>query len=100
MGVDFGGRRKVPNPAATSLEPLRITIAEYRRALALSQELAEIGEVELHDGTGVWEVCLHGSKADRVVVKALDAVRQSLAGDLDASAEIVLDGRRYRMKGE
>jgi hypothetical protein len=93
-------RRKVANPAATSLEPLRIRVTEDRHALALSSELTELGTVEVIDGTGVWEVSLHGLKANGVIVKALEAVRRSLAGDPAASAEIVLDGRRYHMNGE
>ena len=100
MSVHSGGWRTIPNPAATPLEPLRIRLAEYRRALALSQALAQIGDVQIHAGTDIWEICLHGSQADGAVVKVLDAVRQNLAGDLTASAEIVLDGRRYRMHGE
>jgi hypothetical protein len=99
MSVSDTGR-KVANPAATSLEPLRIRVTEHRQALALSTELTELGPVEVIDGTGVWEVCLHGSKADGVVIKALEAVRRSLAGAPMASAEVLLDGRHYRMHAE
>lgn len=100
MDVQFDGRRKAPNPAATPLEPLRIRVAEHHQALALSRDLAEIGKVEVIGETGVWEVCLHGSKSDGAVVKVLDAVRRTLAGAPLASAEIRLDGRRYQMQGE
>jgi hypothetical protein len=100
MDVQFDGRRKVANPAATSLEPLRIRVAEYHQAVALSRNLTEIGRVEVVGGTGVWEVCVHGSKSDGAVVKALDAVRQILTGAPLASAEILLDGRHYQMQGE
>jgi hypothetical protein len=93
-------RRKVANPAATSLEPLRIRVTEHRHALALSSELTELGTVEVSDRTGVWEVCLHGPKANGVIVKALEAIRRSLASDPAASAEILLDGRYHHMNGE
>jgi hypothetical protein len=93
-------RRKVANPAATSLEPLRIRVTEHLHALALSTELTELGTVEVIDGTGVWEVRLHGPKADGAIVKALEAVRRSLTGAPAASAEILLDGRHYHMNGE
>ncbi len=88
------------NPAATSLEPLRIRVAEHRHALALGSELAELGTVEVIDGTGVWDVCVHGLKADGVIVRALEAVRRSLAGAPAATVEILLDGRLYHMNGE
>jgi hypothetical protein len=78
-------RRKVANPAATSLEPLRIRVPEHRQALALSSELTELG---------------HGPKANGVIVKVLEAVRRTLAGAPAASAEILLDGRRHHMDGE
>jgi hypothetical protein len=93
-------RRTVANPAATSLEPLRIRVPEHRQALALSSELTELGTVEIVDGTGVWEVHLHGPKANGVIVKVLEAVRRTLAGAPAASAEILLDGRRHHMDGE
>jgi hypothetical protein len=99
MDGQLDSRRKVPNPAATSLEPLRIRVAEYRQALALSRELAEIGEVEVNDGMGVWEVCLHGPKTDNRVIKALEAVRRTLNDPL-TSAEVRLDGHQYRLQGE
>jgi len=100
MDVRFDGRRKAPNPAATSLEPLRIRVAEHHQALALSRDLAEIGRFEVIGRTGVWEVCVHGSKSDGAVVRALDAVRRILTGAPLASAEILLDGRHYQMQGE
>jgi len=100
MGAQFDNQRNPSNHAATSSEPLRIRFAERRQAVALSRELADFGNVEVHNGRDTWEVCLHGSKADGVVVKALDAVRDILAGDRAASADIFLDGRRYRMTGE
>jgi len=100
MDVQFDGPRKAPNPAATSLEPLRIRVVEHHQALALSRDLAEIGRVEVIGRTGVWEVCLHGSKSDGAVLKALNAVRRILTGDPLASAEILLDGRHYQMQGE
>ena len=102
MDVQFEGlgRRKAPNAAATSLEPLRIRLVEHHQALALSRDLAGIGRVEVIGGTGVWEVCLHGSKSDGAVLKALDAVRRILTGAPLASAEILLDGRHYQMQGE
>lgn len=99
MDGQFDTRPKVANPAADSLEPLRIRVAEHRQALALSRELGEIGEVEVNDGTGVWEVCLHGPKTDGAVIKALNAVRRTL-DDSPGSAEILLDGHQYSFQGE
>jgi hypothetical protein len=100
MDAQTRARPKVSSSAATSLEPLRVTVATHSQALALSREMAELGRVEVQDGTGAWTVYLHGSTTDGILVKALEAVRRSLAAGPGASAEILLDGNLYRMEAE
>jgi hypothetical protein len=100
MDTRFDNGRKLRNPAATSLEPLRIRVTDAQHAVALTRELDGIGKVDVNGGAGTWEIALHGSKTDGVVVKVLDAVRRTLAGDSAASAEMLLDGHKYSIQGE
>lgn len=81
-------------------EPFMIRFAEERHAAALLGALDGIVSGEVHRNGGMWDVLLDGAKTDGMVVRVLDAIRSVLAGDLGASAQVLLDGRRYLMQGE
>jgi hypothetical protein len=83
-----------------SVDPLRITVDEERQAVALAHELISVSDVDLHPEGDGWVVSLSAGHADNFVVRVLDAVRRSLAGDPPASALVTLDGREYHMQGE
>jgi hypothetical protein len=80
--------------------PLRVRVAEERQAIALAQELIGIVRLDVYPENGAWEVALECGKTDRVLVRVLDAVRRTLAGEPTASALVLLDGRGPHMEGE
>ena len=84
---------------AGSEERLRIRVAEESTATLLATELGEYASVEVRRYDGRWEVGLAAARTDRLVVLALDAVQRSLDGDASAVAQVLLDGRVYRMHG-
>jgi hypothetical protein len=81
-------------------EPFLIRFVEERHAAALVGALDGIASCEVHRNGGMWEVLLDGAKADGMVVRVLEAIRNVLAGDVGASAQILLDGRKYVMQAE
>lgn len=81
-------------------EPFLIRFDEERHAAALASALEGIATAEVHPKAGRWEVLLNGAKTDGMVVRVLDAIRSTLAGDAGARAQILLDGRNYLMRGE
>ena len=81
-------------------EPLLITLDEERHAAALVNALEGIATGEVHRRAGRWEVLFEGAKTDSMVVRVLDAIRTTLAGDEGASAQILLDGHKYVMQAE
>jgi hypothetical protein len=84
-----------------SVDPLRITVDEERRAVALAQELIGVSDVDLRPEGDRWVVSLRaGHTGNRLVVRVLDAVRRSLAGEPTASALVTLDGHEYQMQGD
>ena len=84
-----------------SADPLRITVDEERQAVALAQELIGVSDVDLHPEGDRWVVSLRaGQIGNRLVVRVLDAVRRSLAGEPTASALVILDGHEYQMQGD
>ena len=83
-----------------SVDPFRITVDEERHALALAEELLGVSEVDLQPDRGKWVVSLKTRRTDNLVVRVLDAVRRSLAGEPLASARVSLDGHEYHMQGE
>jgi anti-sigma B factor antagonist len=82
-----------------SVDPLRITVDEERQAVALAQELTGVSEVDLYPERDGWVVSLSAGHTDNFVLRALDAVRRSLAGEPTASALVTLDGHEYHMQG-
>jgi len=81
-------------------EPLRVRLREKEQALALAHELAGIDGLECGREDGGWQVSISDRGGDRLVVQVLDAVRRALAGQPDASATVLLDGREYQLHGE
>jgi hypothetical protein len=82
-----------------SVDPLRITVDEERHAVALAQELIGVSDLDLHPERDRWVVSLRAGHTDNLVVRVLDAVRRSLAGEPTASALVTLDGHEYHMQG-
>jgi anti-sigma B factor antagonist len=82
-----------------SVDPFRITVDEERQAVALAQELTGFSDVDLQRDRDRWVVSLRARHSANVVVRVLDAVRRSLAGDPTASALVTLDGREYHLPG-
>jgi anti-sigma B factor antagonist len=83
-----------------SAGPVRITVDEERRAVALARDLIGVSEVDLQPERGRWVLSLSARHTGNLVVRVLESVRRSLAGDPTASALISLDGREYHMHGE
>ncbi len=83
----------------SSVDPLRISVDEERDAVALAQELIGISDVDLHPERDKWVVSLRAGHTDNLVVRVLDAVRRSLAGQPKASVLVTLDGHEYQMQG-
>jgi hypothetical protein len=81
------------------MEPLRISVDEERQAVALAQELIGVSAVDLHPEHDRWVVSLRGRHSNNFIVRVLDAVRRSLAGEPAASALVTLGGQEYHMEG-
>ena len=71
-------------------------LAAARAALAH----AGIAAAEVECSREKWEVRLGSPTSDHLVGQVLDAVRRALAGDPDAIALVILNGREYQMQGE
>jgi hypothetical protein len=100
MSARPGPRPGLPNGAPVGSEPLRIRVDQRHHAAVLTRNLASLGSVEVRARGPRWEISLHGPKSDRVVNRALDAVRRTLAGEPSVVADVLLDGQVYRMHGE
>ena len=79
---------------------LRITVDEERQAVAVASELIGVSEVDLHSERDRWVVSLKAGHSNNLVVRVLDAVRRSLAGEPTASALVTIDGHDYHMDGD
>jgi anti-sigma B factor antagonist len=83
-----------------STDALRITVDDERHAVALAHELIGVSDVVLQPERGKWVVSLQaGHRHNHLIVRVLDAVRRSLAGEPTASALVSLDGHEYQMQG-
>jgi hypothetical protein len=81
-------------------EPLRIRFDEERHAMALADELAGLAPVEVSRNSRTWELSVDGLQTSCLVVSTLEAIRRTLSGEPSATAEVVLDGDTYQMRGE
>lgn len=79
--------------------PLRVTLDQQQQADALAHELSG-DDVSVHAEESSWIVSIDGAKTDRLVVRVLDAIRDTLARHADSSAVVELDGQEYVMRGE
>ncbi len=79
---------------------VRVRLADEHQALALARELTGIESLEVGRENGGWHVSISDVRSDRLIVQVLDAVRRALAGQPNASATVLLDGREYQMQGE
>jgi MoxR-like ATPase len=89
----------VSGNGGTNRHPFQVTLDQQPLAEALAAELSET-DVSVHADNGNWIVSINEAKADRLVVRVLDATRATLAAQPTASAHIQLDGREYVMRGE
>jgi hypothetical protein len=62
--------------------------------------LIGVSEVDLHSERDRWVVSLKAGHSNNLVVRVLDAVRRSLAGEPTASALVTIDGHDYHMDGD
>ena len=81
-------------------EPLRVRFGEERHAMALADELAGLAPIELSRNSHAWELSIDGLQTSGLVVSTLEAIRRTLSGEKSATAEVVLDGDTYQMRGE
>jgi hypothetical protein len=78
-------------------EKVLIRVAEESRATMLADELAVYATSVVRRYDGRWEVALGAAKTDRLIALTLEAVQRSLDGDPSSTAQVLLDGREYRM---
>jgi hypothetical protein len=81
-------------------KPLRIRVDDESRATKLAGELTAYGAVELRRRGGRWELALEGATSNGIVASALGALQRSLDADPTGAADVLLDGREYRMHGD
>jgi hypothetical protein len=81
-------------------EPLRIRFDEERHAVALADELDGMARIEVGRNSHTWELSIDGLQTSTLVVSTLDAIRRTLSGQPSATAEVDLDGKTYKMRGE
>ena len=79
---------------------LRVRFREERHAVALADELAGLGPTEVSRDRLAWEVSIDDLKTRGFLVSALDAVRRTLRGQPSVTAEVVVNGDTYRLRGE
>jgi hypothetical protein len=89
----------VSSNAGSNQHPFRVTLGEQRLADALAQELSA-DNVSVHAEDSSWIVSIDGARTDRRVVRVLDAIRDTLARQTNASALVQFDGQKYVMRGE
>lgn len=81
-------------------EPLRVRFGEERQALALAEELAGRAAFEISRDSHAWEVSIDDVQTKRFLVCTLDAVRRTLSGQPSATAEVIVNGDTYQLRGE
>ena len=79
--------------------PFRVALDQQWLADALARELSG-DDVSVHAEDSSWIVSIDGAKTDQFVARVLDAIRDTLARQANASARVELDGHEYVMRGE
>jgi hypothetical protein len=81
-------------------ESLRVRFREERHALALADELAGLAFEVSRRHSHAWEVSIDDLQTKGFLVNTLEAVRRTLSGQPSATAEVVVNGDTYQMRGE
>jgi hypothetical protein len=81
-------------------ELLRVKFREERYAVALAAELAGLAPIEVSRNGHAWEVSIDDLQTKAFLVSTLEAVRRTLSGQPSATAEVVVNGDSYQMRGE
>jgi hypothetical protein len=81
-------------------EPLRIRFDEERHAVTLADELAGVAPIEVSRNSHAWEISVDGLQTSSLVVSTLEAIRRTLSGQPSATAEVVIEGDTYQMRGQ
>jgi hypothetical protein len=59
-----------------------------------------LARFDVQRNSQAWEISIDEAPTQRLVVSTLEALRRTLSGQPSASAEVVLEGRKYQMCGE
>ena len=81
-------------------ESLRIRFREECHAVALADELAGLAPIEVGRTSHAWEISIDDRHTKDFLVSTLEAVRRTLSGQPSATAEVVVNGDTYQMRGE
>ena len=79
---------------------LRVRFREECHAVALADELAGLALIEVSRNSHAWEVSIDDLQTKDFLVGTLDAISRTLSGQASATAEVVVDGDTYHMRGE
>ena len=79
---------------------LRVRFREERHAVALADELAGLAPIEVSRNSHAWEVSIDDLQTKGFLVSTLEAVRRTLRGQPSATAEVLVNGDTYQMRGE
>ena len=80
--------------------PLRVRFREERHAVALADELAGLALEVSCRHSHAWEVSIDDLQTKGFLVSTLQAVRRTLSDQPSATAEVVVNGDTYQMRGE
>jgi hypothetical protein len=89
----------LPTAANGRGDPLRVRVRDERHAALLAHELGGL-PVDCHRYDGVWEVTVESPSVNGTVVRVLNAVSTTLAGEPAATALVLLGGREYEIRGQ
>jgi hypothetical protein len=82
------------------VETLRIRFREECHAVSLADELAGLAPIEVSRNSHAWEISIDDLQTKDFLVSTLEAVRRTLSGQPSATAEVVVNGGTYQMRGE
>ena len=99
MSSNGGSNGHLSSNGGSNGHPFRVTLRQQWLADALARELSG-DDISVHAENGGWIVSIAGAKTDRFVTRLLDAIRDTLARQANASALVELDGHEYVMRGE
>jgi hypothetical protein len=82
-------------------ESLRVRFREERHALALADELSGLAALEVsRRHSHAWEVSIDDVQTRGFLVSTLGAIQRTLSGQPSATAEVLVNGGSYQMRGE